>query len=84
MTETVTIPLAALHLVTNDGYLARYREHRAAGHTCRVAWAKTENELREHLPFARFNSYHSFCQGLRYEKKSRLTKKIVLTILEKP
>lgn len=82
MLETVTIPRATLRLISNEGYFDRYREHRAAGHSCRVAWAKTENELRQGLPLTRFNTYLSFCQGLRYEKKARLTKKVVFTIIE--
>lgn len=84
MIETVTIPRAALRLVTNEGYFARYREHRAAGHSCRVAWAKTENELREGLPLSRFNSYASFVEGLRYEKKKSRTHRVMFTIIETP
>jgi hypothetical protein len=82
MIETVTIPRASLRLVTNEGYFTRYREHRAAGHSCRVAWAKTENELRQGLPLSRFNSYPSFVEGLRYEKKKTRTQRVMFTIIE--
>jgi hypothetical protein len=80
--STVTIPLDRLALITNQGYFARYREHLAAGHPCRVAWAKTENELCEYLNIRRYNTYPSFCDGLRYERKKRLTKRVMFTIIE--
>lgn len=60
----------AAELLTNDGYFARYREHRASGKNCRESWEAVESELP--LGLRRFQNHTSFKDALLKERTGKL------------
>jgi hypothetical protein len=73
--ETIIISRDTLKLLTYVGYFDRYRHHLAGSPSGRVAWAKTEAELRE-FGLRRFIDYDSFRVNLRRERVGKRIKKV--------
>jgi hypothetical protein len=67
---------AAARLLTQSGYMSRYREHFTQCRMGRVAWARTEGELVEAFGLRRFQDYQNFKNARTWERKRALRRSL--------